>query len=136
MIARLILATAIAALFPPIAGVMAQERSFACEGGSGGQREMTERASNAGMMRILGFYRDRYDAIYVRQQCEAFADGQPYTITCLDDVRDWDAIEATIPDDYFGMSTRDLAPFLSEERKRGRDILNAYEYCREVGAIK
>ena len=88
------------------------------------------------MRLIMGIYRDRWDAGYIRAQCEAFANGEPYTIICMNDVRDWDAIEASIPDDYYGMDRFSLAEFVPDERKTGPFSNDSYDYCREVGAIK
>jgi hypothetical protein len=88
------------------------------------------------MQLMLGIYRDRWDARYIRAQCEAFANGEPYTITCLKDVRDWDAIEASVPDDYYGMDRFSLAEFVPKEEEKGRGYREAYAYCRDIGAIK
>ncbi len=136
MIGRAMLAAAMAVTLLPAPIAMAQERSFACAYGNSDMNIINERASNFGMIQMLAVYRDRYDAAYARKQCEAFANGEPYAITCLDGQRDWDAIEASIPDDYYGMSTKNLTSFLMEERKRGTGVEEAYDYCREVGAVK
>lgn len=135
MIGRFILAAVAASTVLPV-NVTAQERSFACDGGSSDQAAISERTDNFSMQLILAIYRDRWDAGYIRAQCEAFANGEPYTITCLKDVRDWDAIEASVPDDYYGMDRFSLAEFVPNEREKGPIPGPSYEYCREVGAIK
>ena len=137
MIGRMILAAVTASMVMPVAGASAQDRSFACENGDPTDRaEVAKRTDNFSMRLIMGIYRDRWDAGYIRAQCEAFANEQPYTITCINDVRDWDAIEASIPDDYFGMDRFSLAEFVPGERETGPFSNDSYEYCRGVGAIK
>ena len=136
MIKSLLLAAVAATVLPT--SVTAQERSFACEDGDAtDSKEVLRRSDgNYSMQLILGIYANRWDAGYIRAQCEAFASGEPYTITCLKDVRDWDAIEASIPEDYYGMDRFSLAEFVPEEREKGPSSGPSYEYCREVGAIK
>ncbi len=136
---RMILAVAMASLILPMASatVTAQERSFACEGGGvSDQAALSKRTDNFSMQLILSIYRDRWDADYIRAQCEAFAEGEPYTITCLKDVRDWDAIEASVPDDYFGMDRFKLAEFVPDEREQGPFSSDSLKFCRGIGAIK
>ena len=136
MMGRMMMAVAAASVILPAAGAIAQERSFACEGGASDQAAIAERTDNYSMQLILAIYRDRWDASYIRAQCEAFANGEPYTITCLKDVRDWEAIEASIPDDYYGIDRFSLAKFVPDERQKGPVPGPSYEYCREVGAIE
>ena len=66
------------------------------------------------MFRIVNEYRERWDVHYKRQQCEAFAASGSYDISCLNNRRDWDAIKAMVPSEYFGMSARDLTPHYQE----------------------
>lgn len=136
MTGRMILAAVVISMVLPVLSVAAQERSFACEGGASDQAALSERTDNFSMQLILSIYRDRWDAVYIRAQCEAFASGDPYTITCLKDVRDWDAIEASIPDDYHGMDRFSLAEFVPDEREKGPFSSDSLSYCREVGAIE
>ena len=135
MMKQVTLAAVAIAIALPVSAI-AQERSFACEGGSSDQAELSERSDNYSMILIMAIYRDRWDAGFIREQCEAFANGEPFTITCLKDVRDWDAIEASIPDDYYGMDRFALAEFVPDERTSGPVPGPSYDYCREVGAIK
>ena len=135
MIIRAMLVSGLAVIAAPDGAATAQERSFACEYGNGDLDIINERASNFGMSQILAIYRDRYDAAYARAQCEAFANGEPYDISCRDGKRNWDAIEETIPDDYYGMSVSQLTKFVMSERREKRDMPEALSYCEEVGAI-
>ncbi len=91
---------------------------------------------NNGLFKILMEYRERWDAEYQRQQCEAFAAGEPYDISCLNDRRDWDAIKAMVPSEYFGMSNVDLNPHYQDLQMADDGIKDAIAYCRSVGAIK
>ena len=102
----MILAAAVAAATTAASMVGAEEkRSFGCEHTSGvDEAELTARASNIGMRRVLQEYRVRWDAAHVRAQCEAFAAGKPYEISCLRGRRDWSEIEAMIPNDLKGLS--------------------------------
>ncbi|MBM9595052.1 hypothetical protein [Roseitranquillus sediminis] len=100
------------------------------------QDEIAARAPNLGIQRILEEYRDRWDATHIRQQCEAFATGEPYEISCLDDRRDWDAIEAMVPDEFFGMSNTELRPHYLELQTADDGYGAALNYCRSVGAVE
>ena len=60
---------------------------------------------NGGLYQILMKTRENWDIAHKREQCQAYAEGRPYEISCLDDRRDWDAIKAMVPEEYFGMSS-------------------------------
>ncbi len=92
--------------------------------------------TNNGLFNILMEYRERWDAAYQRQQCEAYAAGEPYDISCLNGRRDWDAIKAMVPSEYFGMSNVDLNPHYQDLQMADDGIRDMAEYCRSVGAIK
>lgn len=81
-------------------------------------------------------YSERWDAAYVRTACEQFAGGEPAYIGCLNGRRDWDAIKAMIPDDYFGMSKEALRPHYLQLQDEGNGIREAVKFCRSVGAIE
>ena len=92
--------------------------------------------SNNNLYNILMMYRERWDIAHRRAQCEAYAEGRPNEISCLDDRRDWDAIKAMVPEEYFGMSNEALHPhFLAMESNREQSK-NVVDYCRDVGAIE
>lgn len=115
----------------------AQAGSWACGGSVDGDHdEMKEIATNISMYRILEEYRDRWDAEHKRAQCEAYAAGQPHDIRCLNDRRDWAAIKAMVPDELFGMSTKELRPFFIDLNESDDGHQAAIDYCRSVGAIK
>lgn len=92
--------------------------------------------SNNGLFNVLNKYRERWDVAEMRKQCEAYAAGEPYEISCLNGRRDWDAIRAMVPAEYFGMSTFDLTPHYHDLQKDRADFAGTIEYCRSVGAIK
>ncbi len=81
-------------------------------------------------------YMDRWDARDATRQCQAYASGQPYDISCQNGRRDWPAILASVPKDYFGRSDSSLAASYSAERRKGTGFKEAMAYCRSVGAIK
>lgn len=99
------------------------------------QDEAWDISGHVGMFRIASAYRERWDAQYMRQQCEAFVLGRPYDISCLDDRRDWEAIKQSIPSDLFGMSVMETRPFYLELQAGDNGIKSAIDYCRDVGAI-
>ena len=136
MMIRMMLAATMASVVLPVLSATAQDRSFACKGGASDPAAIAKRTDNFSMRLIMAIYRDRWDAGYIRAQCEAFAEGEPYTITCLKEVRDWDAIEASIPEDYHGMDRFSLAEFVPDEREKGPFSSDSLDYCREIGAIK
>ena len=81
-------------------------------------------------------YMTRWDAQEAMKQCQAYAEGQPYDISCLNGRRDWNAIIASVPEDYFGRSNKSLAATVNAEERKGNDYKEAMAYCRSVGAIK
>lgn len=133
----MILAAAVAAATTAASMVGAEEkRSFGCEHTSGvDEAELTARASNIGMRRVLQEYRVRWDAAHVRAQCEAFAAGKPYEISCLRGRRDWSEIEAMIPNDLKGLSAGDLRPHYLALQAENDGFRDAIKFCRSVGAI-
>ena len=92
--------------------------------------------SNNGLYNILVIHRERWDIAHMREQCQAYAEGQPYEISCLDDRRDWDAIKAAVPEEYFGMSSEQLTPRFHEIQATGDEWREVIAYCRGVGAIE
>ena len=101
------------------------------------QEEAREIAgSNNGLYQILMKYRERWDNAYKREQCEAYAEGRPYEISCLDDRRDWEAIKAAVPEEYFGMSSEQLTPRFHEIQNTIDEAIAVAHYCRDVGAIE
>lgn len=91
---------------------------------------------NFGLQNIVNEYRSRWDAAEARRQCEAYASGQPYEISCLNGRRDWTEIMASVPQDYFGRSNKALAEAYRDEMRQGNGFKEAMEYCRSVGAIE
>ena len=92
--------------------------------------------TNNGLFNVLNEYRERWDVSYKMRQCEAFAAGKPYLISCLNDRRDWNAIKAMIPHHYLGMSSEQLTPHYQELQMADDGIRAMVSYCRSVGAIK
>lgn len=91
---------------------------------------------NNGLYNILMIYREHWDMAYMREQCKAYAEGRPYEISCLDDRRDWDAIKAAVPEEYFGMSSEQLTPHFHEIQSTSEASRETVAYCRSVGAIE
>ena len=92
--------------------------------------------SNNALYNILMKYRERWDTAYRMAQCEAYAEGRPYDISCLNDRRDWDAIKAMVPEEYFGMSSEALTPHFHAIQNNVDEIIAVAQYCRAVGAIE
>jgi hypothetical protein len=129
-------ALALALALPGVAA-QAQAGSWVCEGtGDRDDDELDALSPNIGMRRILQEYRNRWDAAHVRSQCEAFAAGEPHDIRCLNDRRDWDAIQAMVPDDLLGMSNGELRPHYLALQEEDDGYTAALAYCRDVGAIE
>ena len=109
--------------------------SFVCERSP--TMEAAEHVDGSfGLQRIVIQYMTRWDAREATKQCRAYAEGQPYDISCLNGRRDWDAIIASVPKEYFGRSNESLAESVRAERRRGNGYAEAMTYCRSVGAIK
>ena len=92
--------------------------------------------SNGGLYQILMKTRENWDIAHMREQCEAYAEGRPYTISCLDDRRDWDAIKASVSEEYFGMSGEALTPHFQAMQNNTDAAIAVAQYCRSVGAIE
>ena len=111
--------------------------SFVCEDSFGKSKEIkAEVGGSFAFQNIVSQYVTRWDAQKARQLCEAYAAGEPVTITCLDGQRDWSAIKASIPAEYFGLGNQQLASTHTAEMQRGNGFKEAMAYCRSVGAIK
>ncbi|MBB5224614.1 hypothetical protein HNP73_004585 [Amaricoccus macauensis] len=109
--------------------------SFVCERSP--TVEVAEQVGgNFALQNIVNEYRVRWDAVEARRECEAFAAGQPSEISCLNGRRDWTAIMASVPGDYFGQSNKALAATYRKEMQRGNGFKEAMAYCRSVGAIE
>ena len=125
----------LAAALLPAAGASAAGGSFACKDMQ--YREITANVSGSStFISIAKQYMARWDAVEVRRQCENYAAGRPYQISCLMGRRDWDAIRTSIPREYFGQSDKSLAQTYRNEMNAGNGYGEAMDYCRSVGAIK
>jgi len=130
----MILAAALAAAVGMAAAE--EKRSFGCSYSSSvDESELQTRADNPGMRSILQEYRVRWDAAYVRAQCEAFAAGDSYEISCLKGRRDWNAIAAMVPENLHGLSAGALRPHLLALQAENDGFRDAIKFCRSVGAI-
>lgn len=133
-IIRMALAVAVVAV---AGGAQAAGRSFACKDGFGTIKEVkAEVGGSSGFVNIVSLYVARWDAQEARRLCSAYAAGELVTIGCLDGRRDWNAIKASIPPEYFGQSNQQLASTYTAELAQGTDHLQALQYCRGVGAVK
>lgn len=109
--------------------------SFVCEGSS--LTEVRDHVDGSfGLQKIVNQYLVRWDAQEAMEQCRAYAEGRPYQISCLNGRRDWDAILASVPKEYFGRSNQSLAATHRDEMRKGNGFAEAMAYCRSVGAIK
>jgi hypothetical protein len=134
---RIVRAGCTAAVLMTAGTVQADGGSFVCEDGFGTSKEITAQVGGSfGFQKIVHQYVARWDAQKARQLCEAYAGGEPVTITCLDGRRDWAAIKASIPSDYYGRSNESLASANEAERRQGNGFKEAMAYCRSVGAIE
>ncbi|WP_299821957.1 hypothetical protein [uncultured Jannaschia sp.] len=132
-----ILAAATAALILAAPMAHATGGSWICENQMDMDHEEARAisGSNNALFNILMKYRERWDIAHRQAQCEAYAEGRPYDISCLNDRRDWDEIKAMVPEEYFGMSSESLTPhFQAIETFDEMRAVNAY--CRDVGAIE
>ncbi len=129
----------LAALLAVAAGMAGAEekRSFGCGyGGDNDREEVRARATNPGLSGILHEYRIRWDAQHIRAQCEAYRDGGPYRIACLDGHRDWSAIESAVPSEFWGLTARELRPHLLNLQAEDDGFRDAIKFCRSVGALR
>lgn len=117
----------------------AQEQSWVCKpGGPAAIDSATARelSHNPTMTRVLQEYRARWDASYIKQQCDAAAAGEPSNIGCLKGRRDWDAINVMVPANLRDGTRDELRPLLQKLRDEGDGVREAFAHCRELGIIK
>jgi hypothetical protein len=138
MMMRSTLAAAAVALALSTPMAQAVGGSWSCENQMDMDHEEARAISGAnnGLYQILMSYRERWDMAHMREQCQAYAEGRDYEISCLNDRRDWDAIKAMVPEEYFGMSSVQLTPRFHEIQATGDLIRETIAYCRDVGAIE
>lgn len=109
--------------------------SFHCDRSP--RAEVSEQVDGSfALKNIVSEYMRRWDAQEARRQCQAYADGEPYEIGCLNGRRDWPAIIASVPEAYFGQSNGSLASIAETETSKGNGYAEALDYCRSVGAIR
>lgn len=119
------------------AGAAHAAGSFICTDGFGTMKEIkAEVGGSFAFISIVNQYVQRWDAQEARRLCSAYAAGDPVAISCLNGKRDWNAIKASIPPDYFGGSNQQLADAYTAEVAKGTGYLEAMTYCRTVGAVK
>ncbi len=132
------LAAAAAALILATPMAYAAGGSWICENQMDMDYEETRAisGSNNGLYQILVKTRENWDIAHMREQCEAYAEGRPYEISCLDDRRDWDEIVAMVPEEYFGMSNEALYPHFLAMESNQEKASEVADYCRDVDAIE
>lgn len=112
---------------------------WACEGGSMTDNDsdvVSELTTNPLMVRVLQEYRARWDASYIRQQCDAAASGEPANISCLKGRRDWDAIQSMVPAGLDGAGRGEIGSHLSDLQREDDGLRAAFAHCRDLGIIK
>lgn len=97
---------------------------------------MEQVEGSSALQSIVNQYLVRWEAENAREQCEAFAEGRPYDISCMNGRRDWPAILASVPADYFGRSNESLAATARDEKRKATGLREAMAFCRSVGAIE
>ena len=138
MMMQKIVRAAVTALLLTSAGTAhAAGGSFVCKDNLGTLKEIKEQVGgSSGFVKIVSQYVSRWDAQEARRLCSAYAAGEPVTISCLNGQRDWSAIKASIPADYFGLGNQQLASANAAAREKGTGYREAIAYCRSVGAIE
>lgn len=133
----LTIVAAIGTLMAAAGGAQAAGGSFVCKDNLGTMKEVkAEVGGSSTFISIVNQYVARWDAQEARRLCSAYAAGEPVAISCLNGQRDWSAIKASIPPDYFGQSNQQLAGTYTAEMKSGNGFKEAMAYCRGVGAIR
>lgn len=134
MMSRGLAAAATMALLAMDSAAQAAGGSFVCERSP--TVEVREQAGGSfAFQNIVNEYRLRWDAAEARRQCEAYAAGQAYEISCLNGRRDWGAILASVPKEYFGQSNESLSASYEKESQQENGYEDALNHCRNVGAI-
>lgn len=111
--------------------------SWQCEvQGDMDKEEARAIAPQNALFNIVMKHREAWDIQHMREQCEAYAAGEPYEISCLDGRRDWEAIKAMVPSEFFGRSNLELTPHLHAMPSTTEGFIEVARYCRSVGAIE
>ncbi|UWR62807.1 hypothetical protein [Phaeobacter inhibens] len=98
------------------------------------QNHIREISAKPSMRNIIIEHMKRWDAAEMRSQCEAFADGKPNEISCLNGRRNWDEIEASIPSGLTQVSALNQREHLLKIQAEGNGLAEAIEFCRSSGA--
>ncbi|OWJ74423.1 MULTISPECIES: hypothetical protein [Haematobacter] len=110
---------------------------WVCDGGGSGEpQKIREFAHNNGMVNVLSHYRDRWDADFAREQCDAAAAGESAYIGCMIGHRDWDAIAAMVPSELWGLDNKGIRPHLLKLQDEGTGYRDALNHCRELGVSR
>lgn len=98
--------------------------------------ELDRLGHNGAMTNIIKEYIQRWDSEQIRLACDAKIAGRDYDYSCFGGRRDWAAIEAMIPFEYFKMDSKALR---SHQLRLQSEIVNprgdAFDYCRSIGAM-
>lgn len=85
---------------------------------------------------IIVEYIKQYDAKEMTAACQAFADGKPSEISCLNGRRDWDQIRQSFPDDLIGLPPARHGEHMQTLQTGENPVLAAHRFCDSVGAIR
>ena len=86
------------------------------------------------MWNIIQEHRKRWDAAEMRRQCEAYANGQPYQISCLNGRRNWKEIADSIPSELDQLSPTTRREYMLELQQDDDGLNSAFAYCGDVNA--
>ena len=94
---------------------------------------------NKTMSVIVKEYAQQWEVEEIRRTCEAAAAGKPADFSCFQGRRDWEAIEAKVPDELFALESKALRPHqlrLEKLRAETRPYEEAFKYCEKLGVIE
>ncbi len=117
--------------------------TFSCSTPNIQTEEFKEAFSDFGdnflMMTLADIFTRTWEAKYMREQCQRFADGEPHDFSCIQGRHDWDAIKDEIPNDVAALSRADLGALvgaLRQDEEHGAGAQRqAVEFCESVGAF-
>ena len=128
--------------FSLLAFQLAQAKNFHCNSYPFKSQEaratFKQLAHNITMRRILEYQAFNWEDQRMRLICKAASEGKQGDFSCMDGHRDWDAIKASIPKEWFGRDNLKLRPdmlALQAQRAKQNPREQAFVYCEGLGVI-
>lgn len=82
---------------------------------------------------LIHYTVEDWDAAWMMQQCEAFANGQQADLGCLHDRRNWQQIQEMLPANYLSMSDNQIRAITNPMTRDDSSWISAQNFCHRRG---